>query len=163
MIIKTRRYQLEKKTYIRSALWALMREQWWYAFFPLGFILLGIVLAITLNISIWWFLVPALLAIIGYPAFWAIQFTGLTQMEQSKIMFDKMSYEITSQQIMIKLDERRGSPIKWELIQKVYKNKDHYLFILGKGQLFHFPFKIFNNDNEVRFVETILKRKGYLK
>jgi hypothetical protein len=37
------------------------------------------------------------------------------------------------------------------------------LFMMGRGQFFLFPFKIFNNENDLRFVDSILTRKELLK
>jgi hypothetical protein len=158
MIIKTKRTQLPKNVYIKSSLIALLKKQWWYAFGPIAF------MALTF---IWpkdwaWFIIPALLVTIGYILFWYIQFVGVTQMEQNKIMFDKLSYEISSQQIMIKLNERQGSPIKWEMIIGAKLNPDHFILTIGKGQFIYLPHKAFNGDHEIKFMETILKRKGYI-
>jgi hypothetical protein len=36
------------------------------------------------------------------------------------------------------------------------------LFV-NKAQLIHWPYKIFNSDNERKFVTSILKTKGLLK
>ena len=78
-------------------------------------------------------------------------------------MFEKLSYEITSQQILIKLDTKRGMPMKWENIKRAIVGKDAFVFIVNKAQLIHLPFKIFKSHNEVKFIETILKRKGLTK
>ena len=86
-----------------------------------------------------------------------------TQMEQSKILFEKLSYEINSKHILIMLNAREGMPIAWNQIKKVKKGKDHFLFIISKGQFIHLPYKIFKSDNEIKFVDTILKRKNFLQ
>ena len=77
-------------------------------------------------------------------------------------MFQKLSYEISSQQILIKLNSKQGMPLKWDQIKRAKKGKQAFTFFMSKAQLVHLPFKLFNNDNEVRFIETVLKRKGYL-
>ena len=69
-----------------------------------------------------------------------------------------MSYEIDSRQILIKLNERQGSPVKWEMFKKVYKRKEDFLFMMGRGQFLLLPYKIFS-ENDLRFVESILNRK----
>ncbi len=98
-----------------------------------------------------------------YLLFWLIQFAGVTQLEQGKFMFEKLSYEITSQQIMLKISANQGMPIKWEQIKRANKRKDDFVLFLSKAQLIYLPFKIFNNKNEISFMETVLKRKGYVK
>jgi hypothetical protein len=78
-------------------------------------------------------------------------------------MFEKLAYEITSQQILVKVDAKRGMPIKWETIKRAVVGKDAFVLIINKAQLIHLPFKIFKSQNEVKFIETILKRKGLAK
>jgi predicted membrane protein len=158
MIIKTKKYQLPKNVYIKSALVALLMKQWWYAALPIAIAAMTFIWP-----SLWaWFIFPAFLLALGYILFWLIQFTGVSQMEQNKIMFERLSYEIDSRQIMIKLNERQGSPLKWDMIKSAQKNKDHFLLVIGKGQFIYLPFKIFAGEHEIKFLETILKRKEYI-
>ncbi len=159
MIIKTKKYQLPKKTYIQVALMSILKKQWWFIGGP---ILLGSI-AFALPAYKWWFIVTAILVVVLYILFWAIQFVGVTQLPQNQIMFDRLSYEIDSRQIMIKVDPRRGSPIAWDLIKEAYAKKDHFVFMVSKAQIIYLPYKIFNSDYEVKFVETILKRKEFIK
>jgi hypothetical protein len=157
MIVKTKKYQLPKNTYIKIGLMNLVKAQWWLFSIPLA------ILALNFIEHAWWiyliaFLVPAL-----YLLFWLIQFAGVTQLEQGKMLFEKLSYEIDSRQIMIKLNPKQGSPVQWNMIKKVYKGKDHFLMVMSKAQFIYLPFKIFNSDNEIKFIESILKRKELLK
>ncbi|MBC7451941.1 MAG: YcxB family protein [Cytophagales bacterium] len=159
MIVKTKRYQLAPKDFIKAGLWSIAMEQWWYIVFP---VLLACV-AFIMPDEKWWFIVPAIVAVALYVLFWYIQFYGASQMEQSKMMFEKMSYEIDSRQLLIKLNEKQGSPVKWETFKQVYKRKDDYLFMMGRGQFLLLPYKIFNSDNDLRFVDSILNRKELIK
>jgi hypothetical protein len=54
-------------------------------------------------------------------------------------------------------------PISWEQIKRVRQDKDAFLLIISKVHLVHLPYKIFNSSHEIKFMETILKRKGLLK
>jgi hypothetical protein len=110
-----------------------------------------------------WFITGALIAYVLYILFWLIQFAGVTQAEQSKFLFEKLSYEIGSHQVMIKLNPKQGMPLKWDQIKRARKAKDSFVLIVNKAQLIHLPFKVFKTDNEIRFIESILKRKGYIK
>jgi hypothetical protein len=74
-----------------------------------------------------------------------------------------MNYEITSQQILIKLNPKQGMPMKWESIKRAFVGKDFFLLVISKAQFIYLPFKIFNSENERKFMETILKRKNLLK
>jgi len=157
MIVKTRNYRLEKKDYRRMALKNILREQWW-----VGLIVLAICLGFVWIQSIWWFIV----AFIGaglYLLFWVIQFYGVTQLEQGKMLFEKFSYEISSQQIIMKLNAREGMPMKWDQIKKANLGKDSFVLFVNKAQLIHLPFKIFNSENERKFLTSILRNKGLLK
>ena len=157
MIIKTKKYKLPTGTYIKLALKNVLLEQWWV-------ILIALAIACgAFIIFSWWWIIGAVLAYGLYVLFWLIQFAGVTQLEQSKILFERLSYEITSQQILIKVNTKQGMPIKWENVRKASIGKDYFLLIITKAQLIHLPFKIFNSENERKFLETILRRKGYLK
>ena len=157
MIVKTRKYKLENKTYIKLGLINVFRQQWW---------VLLIAAAICLGYlwipSSWWF-IGAGIALVLYILFWVIQFAGVTQLDQTKMLFEKLGYEISSQQVLIKLNERQGMPIKWDQIKLAYAGKDYYVLVVNKAQLIHLPFRIFKTDNERKFVGSILKRKGYIK
>ena len=65
-------------------------------------------------------------------------------------MFDRLSYEISSNQIMMKINNKQGMPIKWDTV-KVKIQNDGFLFKLNIVQFIIFPFRVFNNDNEIRF------------
>lgn len=157
MIVKTRKYKLPTGTYIKLALVNVLKEQWW-----VFLIAIAIACGTFLVPSNWWW-ISALIALALYLLFWVIQFAGVTQMEQSKVLFEKLAYEINSQQVLIKLNTKQGMPIKWENVKRASKGKDYFLLIVSKAQMIHLPFKIFNTENEIKFIETILRRKGYIK
>lgn len=157
MIVKTRNYRLEKKDYIKMALKSVLIQYWWA-----GLILLAIFAMYFVLPSIWWF-IGGVLAAGLYLLFWWIQFYGVTQLEQGKMLFERFSYEITSQQIVMKLNAREGMPLKWDQIQRAKVGEDYFLLFVNKAQLIHLPFKIFNTENERKFVSSILKTKGLIK
>jgi hypothetical protein len=156
MIIKTKKYQLATSTYIKLGLTNILKEQWWV-------VLIAIALACGYFwIASWWWISMAILAYALYWLFWVIQFAGVTQMEQNKVIFEKMSYEIDSRQILMKLNVQQGMPIKWDMIKKVDVTKEAYILTMSKAQFIYLPFKIFNTENERKFLEAILRRKGFL-
>jgi hypothetical protein len=159
MIVKTKKYQLLPNDFIKAGLWTIAKEQWWYIAFPFVFGCIGFIL----PEDKWWFIIPAILVPALYALFWFIQFYGATKMEQGKMMFEKMSYEIDSRQLLIKLNEKQGSPVKWDMFKKVYKRKNDFLFVMGRGQFLLLPYKIFTSDNDLRFLDTILNRKELLQ
>ena len=157
MIVRTKNYRLEKKTYIRLALVSVLKQQWW-----VSLIVLAICAGYFILPSIWWF-IGALTGAGLYLLFWWVQFYGVTQLDQGKMLFERFSYEITSQQILMKLNAREGMPMKWDQIKRAKVGKDFILLTVNKAQLVHLPFKIFNTDNERKFVMSILRNKGLTK
>ncbi|MEQ8424701.1 MAG: hypothetical protein RIA63_08310 [Cyclobacteriaceae bacterium] len=107
MIVKTKNYRLEKKDYIRLAMRNILKQQWW-----VGLIVVAICLGYVWIPSMWWF-IGAFIGTALYLLFWWIQFYGVTQLEQGKMLFERLSYEINSQQVLIKLSAREGMPMKW--------------------------------------------------
>lgn len=157
MIVKTKKYKLESSTYIKLALVNVLKQQWW-----VFLIALSICAGYLWIPNIWWF-IGAAIALVLYLLFWLIQFAGVTQLDQTKMLFDKLSYEINSQQVLIKLNNKQGMPLKWDQIKRGSVGKNHLLLTVNKAQLIHLPFRVFNSENERKFVESIMKRKGLIK
>jgi len=158
MIVKTKNYKLEKKTYIKIAFRNMIKQQGWIA----GSVALALCLCSLWIPSIWWF-IGAAIGVGLFLLFWWIQFYGVTQLEQGKMLFEKFSYEISSQQILMKINPREGMPLKWDQFKKAFIEKDAFVLFVNKAQIVHLPFKIFNTENERKFVASILKTKGLLK
>ncbi|MDX1627766.1 MAG: YcxB family protein [Fulvivirga sp.] len=157
MIVKTKKYKLESGTYIKLALKNVLKQQWW-----VFLIAIALCLGYLWIPNIWWFIGTGI-ALVLYILFWLIQFAGVTQLDQTKMLFEKLSYEITSQQILVKLSSKQGMPLKWDQIKRAQIGKNYILLAVNKAQLIHLPYKIFKSDNERKFVESILKRKGLVK
>jgi hypothetical protein len=160
MIVRTKNYKLEKKAYITLALKNVLKKQGWMA--AVGALVLCLGYFIPGASSVWWF-IGALIGVGLYILFWWIQFYGVTQLEQGKMLFEKFSYEISSQQILMKINAREGMPLKWDQIKSAVIGKDHYSLFVNKAQIIHWPFRIFNSDNERKFVASVLKAKGLIK
>jgi len=158
MIVKTKNYKLDKKTYISVALRDVLKQQGWIAAVAAFVICLGF---IWIQ-SIWWFIV-AFVGLGLYILFWWVQFYGITQVEQGKMLFEKFTYEITSQMITMKINPREGMPLKWDQIRRAQVGEDHFILFINRGHIIHWPFKIFNTDNERKFVGSVLKAKGLIK
>ena len=157
MIIRTKKFQMNKSQYIKKGFFNLLIEQWWV--FVIYLAICGMYYFIP---SLWW-IIGGSIALFLYILFWLIQFFGVTQVEQSSYMFERLSYEISSNQLMMKINNKQGMPIKWESIKKVKIQSDGFLFKLKIVQFIIFPFIVFNNENEIRFLKSILNRKGYVK
>jgi hypothetical protein len=160
MIVKTKNYKLDKQIYIKLALKNILLQQGWIA--AVAALVLCLCYFIPGASTIWWF-IGAFVGLGLYLLFWWIQFYGVTQMEQGKMLFERFSYEITSQQLIMKINPREGMPIKWDQIKKATLGKDYFLLIVNKAQMIHLPFKIFNTENERKFLASVLKNKGLIK
>jgi hypothetical protein len=158
MIVRTKNYRLEKKTYINLAFKSTIMQQGWIA----AVAAVAICLLYFWIPSFWWFIAAAI-GVALYLLFWYIQFYAVTQLEQGKLLFERFSYEITSQQILMKVNPREGMPLKWDQIKKASIGKDYFLLFVNRAQLIYWPYKIFNTDNERKFVTSILKTKGFVK
>lgn len=158
MIVRTKNYKLEKKTYIRVAFKNILKQQGWIA----GLAAAGICLLYLWIPSIWWF-IGAVIGLGLYLLFWWIQFYGVTQLEQGKMLFEKFSYEISSQQILMKINPREGMPLKWDQIKRAHIDKDAFVLVVNRAQIIHLPFRIFNTENERKFLTSVLKTKALIK
>lgn len=156
--VKTKKHELDKKLYIRLAMEAAIKEFWYVWFVPLVIMLIPI----FVSNSFWWCFGIALTLSILYVLFWGIQFGGLTQIEQGKVLFEKFFYEIDHKNIMVKRNDKEGMILTWEQIKKVEQKKDSYILWLSRGQFIHLPFAIFK-EQELRLMESILKRKNFLQ
>lgn len=159
MIIKTKKYQLDSKTYVNIALKSVMKKYWWAWLVPTAIMLIPI----FAPSALWWCFGIALTLSILYVLFWVMQFTAITKLDQYKMLFEKLSYEITSRQILIKLNAKQGMPVQWNQIQKAKKNKDHFILELSLAQFIYLPFSLFKGEHEIKFLESILKRKNLIK
>jgi hypothetical protein len=158
MIAKTKKYQLDKNTFLKLGLKNILLEWWWAFLVPVAIM----IIPIFVSGAFWWCFSIALLLTILYVLFWAIQFAGVSQLEQSKMLFQKFYYEISSREILAKINEKEGMQISWDKITKVKAGKDHFLLFLSKVQFFHFPHNIFRTEHDLKVFETVLRRKNLL-
>jgi hypothetical protein len=156
--VKTKKHGLDKKLYIRIAMEAALKEFWYAWFVPLVIMLIPI----FVSNSFWWCFGIALTLSILFVLFWGIQFGGITQIEQGKILFEKFSYEIDAKNIIAKRSEKEGMVLTWEQIKKVEYKKDAFLLWLSRGQFIHLPFTLFK-EQELRLMENILRRNNFPK
>lgn len=184
MIVKTKKYALDQKTYINLALRQWLRDNYAWLLIPLGLIVLNIILYATGVFNHYWPAIVIFLLAVLYVLFWAVQITGIAQMEQSKALFQKYIYEIDSRQILMRINAKEGGLLKWDQISGVVKDKDAYILYLNtadamkntkanwiarvvtkglaKAQFLYLPYSIFNSDHDLRFTDSILRRKGLL-
>ena len=156
MIVRTKRFALPKKTYVLLACRNLIRTQWWV------FLAYAAVNALAFFLPSWWWFWGSTGVLLLYWLFWFLQFYGLGHLEQFKIYFQPMRYEISSKEVIMRISTKHGMPISWSMIKSASLRKGCFVLHLNKAQLIYLPFKVFNSPHEIKFVETILRRKRYL-
>jgi hypothetical protein len=162
LAIKTKKFALEKNKFIGINMMQLIKNQWYWGFVPLALILINAILNFTGIYHNYWIYVLTLIGAIAYIAFWAIQFTGVTQLEQYKQLFNKYRYEIDSRQILMKMSDTEGGMIKWDMIKSARKDKEAYILDMGQYQFIYLPFTVFTTDNDRKLLDRILKDKGLI-
>lgn len=163
MIVKTKKFTLDKKKYINMAFTRQIKKSWYWLLIPLAVMILGPILHYTGVYKNWWILITGFVGGLLYIAFWYIQFYAATQMEQNAQMFDKFAYEIDSRQILVKVNKREGGVIKWDTIQSAEKLENNdFLLHIARGQFLHFPKNVFNSEHDMKLMENILRRKSLL-
>ncbi len=161
--IKTKKYALSTNTYVKLGMKQTWEDQKMWVLLPVGLLLVNAILGITGVYPNIWIYVTIIVGVALYVAFWAIQFTGITQLAQYKPLFEKYVYEIDNRQILMKLNSKEGGVMKWEQVKTVVKNKEAYVMTLSKGQFIYLPYTIFNSETDIKLFEMLLKRKEYLK
>jgi YcxB-like protein len=134
----------------------IVREQWWVFLIALA------IMSGNFFVKTIWFVLVANVGLLLYFLFWVIQFYGITYLEQNKLLFERLRYEISNQHIMIQLTSKQGMPISWKQIKRAKQGKDYFLLVISKAHLIYLPYKIFNSNHEIKLMETILKRKALI-
>jgi len=154
---KTKKYQVPVNTYIKIGMTNVIKQWWWAFTIPVAIILLGIIIGGGWILGL---TITAFVLTILYLLFWGVQFYGLTQVPQGKILFERLSYEFEQKQIKILKTQKEGMMMPWENIKKVTKTKDAFILKLSLVQYIHLPFAIFQTENDLRFTEKLFERKG---
>ena len=157
MVIKTKKYNLPKGTYVKIGFKSLMRAKWWV----LPLLLIPIVVAFWFHYKKWG--IFAVVVFFGYILFRFLQVYAVTLIEGNKMLFERFSYQISSKHIIMQISSKQGMTIGWHQIKKVEKSKKSFTLFMGVVQFIHLPKRIFNNPQERRFLKMLLKRKNLLK
>lgn len=175
--IRTKKYQLDKDLFTRIAVIKVWKSEWWYALIP--FILLLIPAIFSFS---WWWVVAAVIVTLLFVLIRSAQVMGVTRMEQGNVLFEKLTYDIDNRQILMKRNEREGMAITWDMIQTVQRDDDAYLLWLKpptadqlpsgwKGWVartfqapifIQLPYKIFNSQNDMKLMDSLLRRKNLI-
>lgn len=177
LAIRTKKYQFDTNTYTRLAMAEVWRREWWYAAVPFAVGLLP-----ALFVHSWWWLALAVVLTVLYALLRSAQVTGVTQMEQSKPLFERMSYELDQRHIVLRQTEQKALAMSWESIGRVRRDPDGFRLYLKPGEapaelagwrrwvartfdvpvFLHLPLRLFNSDNDRKLFEALLRRKNLL-
>ncbi|WP_205501393.1 hypothetical protein [Rufibacter psychrotolerans] len=177
LAIRTKKNQLDKNDYAKMALAQVWKKEWWRALIPL--VLFSLPAAYEFS---WWWVAGAVIVTVLYILVRSAQVMGVTQMEQSNVLFERVMFEIDQRQILMKRNDREGMALQWDMIDRVSQTKDAYqLYLKGpaadqlpkgwKGWLaktfnvpvfLHLPYKIFNSPNDLKLMESLLRRKNLI-
>jgi len=175
--IRTKKYQFDPNTYTRLAMTQVWKREWWYAAVPLA---VGLLPALIWH-SWWWILLGALLALL-FVLVRSSLITGVTQMEQSKPLFERMNFEADQRQLVMRQSEQKAMALPWEQLSRVQLHEGAYLLFFKSAAppadlapwrrwvattfdvpvFLHLPVRLFNSDNDRKLFEALLRRKGLL-
>lgn len=177
LAIVTKKTQFDTNAYTRLAMAEVWRKDWVYALVPFA---IGLLPAIVWH-SWWWLALSAVLTLL-FVLLRSAQVTGVTQMEQSKPLFERMSFEMDQKQLLLRVSKEKAMQLTWDMISKVRRDGDAYLLHLKPGAppegtapwrlwlartfdvpvFLHLPQRVFNSDNDRKLFEALLRRKNLL-
>ena len=177
LAIRTKKTQFDTNTYTRLAMAEVWKKDWVYALIPFA---LGLLPAIFVHS--WWWLVLAVVLTLLFVLFRSAQITGVTQMEQSKPLFERMNFEMDQKQLLLRVGPEKAMQLTWDMIGRARRDADAYLLYLKPGVppegmaawrlwlartfdvpvFLHLPLRIFNSTNDLKLFESLLRRKNLL-
>ena len=180
LAIRTKKSQLTTDAYTKMVMGEVWKKDWVYALIPFA---LGLLPA--LFVHSWWWLALSVVLTVLFVLFRSAQVTGVTQMEQSKPLFERMAFELDNKQILLRVGpdkDGKAMQLTWDMIGRARRDPDGYLLYLKPGTppegtaawrawmarsfdvpvFLHLPQRIFNSPNDVKLFEAMLRRKNLL-
>lgn len=158
MIIKTKKYQLSRDTYISVGWSYLLRSKWWILLIALPFLLSYIYFR-----SIAFCVVLPVLGELAYWGYGWFRLYAVTKVRQNELMFSPLIYQISSQELLMQFNSKQAASIPWDQIKQVYRDSSCFMLIISPVQFIYWPYKIFHSVHEIKLVESILRRKQLLQ
>jgi hypothetical protein len=177
LAIRTKKTQLDTNTYTRLAMAEVWKKDWPYALIPFA---IGLLPAIFVHS--WWWIALAVLLTLLFVLLRSAQVTGVTQMEQSKPLFERMSYEMDNRMLLLRVSPEKAMQVGWDNIDRARRTDDGYQLYLRPGTppaglaawrvwvartfdvpvFLLLPLRIFNSPNDLKLFEALLRRKNLL-
>jgi hypothetical protein len=175
--IRTKKYQMDKDAFTRIAITQVWKKEWWYALIPFALFMLPAIFSFS-----WWWVAVAFIITLLFVLLRSAQVMGVTRVEQGNVLFEKLMYEIDNRQVLMKRNDREGMALTWDMIQRAQRKDDSYMLWLqppSAGQLptgwkgwlartfqapifIMLPYKIFNSQNDLKLMDSILRRKSLI-
>ena len=177
LAIVTKKTQFDTNAYTKLAMAEVWRKDWVYALVPFA---LGLLPAIVWHS--WWWLALSFVLTLLFVLLRSAQVTGVTQLEQRKPLFERMSFEMDQKQLLLRVSKEKAMQLTWDMIAKVRRADEAYLLYLKPGVppegtagwrlwiaktfdvpvFLHLPLRVFNSDNDRKLFEALLRRKNLL-
>ncbi len=177
LAIRTKKTQLTTDMYTRLVMGEVWKKDWYYALIPFA---LGLLPA--LFVHSWWWLALSVVLTVLFVLFRSAQVTGVTQMEQSKPLFERMNFEMDNKQLLLRVGPEKAMQLTWDMIGRARRDADAYLLYLKPGTppadtagwrvwlartfdvpvFLHLPLRVFNSPNDLKLFEALLRRKSLL-
>ena len=177
MAIRTKKTQFSSDDYTKIAMAEVWRKDWPYALIPF---VLGLLPALFAP-SFWWLLLAVVLTLL-FVVFRSAQVQGVTQMEQSKPLFERMAFEVDNRNVLMRVSPEKAMQLPWDMIARARRHDSAFLLYLKAGTppeglkawrlwlartfdvpvFLHLPYKIFASDNDRKLFEAMLRRKDLL-
>jgi len=157
MIIKTKKYQLDRNTYIKIGFEHIARKFWWAWLIPVALTIIFALVGLF-----WWGFGISLTLLVLYVLFWVLTFAGMPQLPQAQALFKTFTFEIDSRFLKAKMTATEGMQLEWQNIKQVKRKKDGFVLVLSMIQFLYLPNDIFRSENDLRFMEAILRRKNLI-
>ena len=158
MEIKTKKSAIPKGVYFCECYKEIILSQWWLL------IIINTLLGYSIYSKTKWAIITVSVIEGIYFLFWVINLIGIQYLPQAKIIFSKVFYIFSDQDIKICIpNDNRINPdmavIQWEQIIKIKQKKQAFILFLAKAHIIYLPFSIFRSPLEKDLFVNILKTK----
>nr|WP_262905894.1 hypothetical protein [Hymenobacter terricola] len=177
MAIRTKKTQFTTDNYTRLVMVEVWKKDWPYALIPFA---IGLLPAVFVHS--WWWLALSLVLTLLFVLFRSAQVTGVTQMEQTKPLFERMNFEMDQKQMLLRVGPEKAMQLTWDAFSRARRDADAYLLYFKPGpapegmapwrlwlarafdvpMFLHLPLRIFNSPNDLKLFEALLRRKNLL-
>ncbi|TES90770.1 MAG: hypothetical protein E3J87_09290 [Candidatus Cloacimonadota bacterium] len=152
MNIKTKEFQLTKGEYFNIITLKYFKRKWWL------FILLFLIAGLLWLLGRFYIALFIFVFTVIYPIFLIVFFWIYSNSKKNKIFYTKRFYEVDNEFLSAYLEDGSLQKTKLDNIIKVVKTSKYYLLYISITQFFYIPFSAFNNAEELKSFDELLKK-----